>query len=278
MAYVSPTTRSTGDLITAAIWNQDVVSNPQASAPDVFTTKGDLFVGTGADAGQRLGVGANNTVLTGDSACNVGAKWATVFSDAEGDPAAVGTAADGTSAYAARRDHVHNLATQSGSNAGFVTFPAPNSWDYVSPGAINKTNVALFFVAQRLTVVSVHARVSNAGAAGTKIGFGIYSADGNTKHIDSGAVAGDSTGIKSVTLGAAVTLNPGYYWQALTADSTAIGSATGYDAVGQTIINAGTAHYGFAANAGAAGVLPATLGAITGDLATLHSFLIKLQG
>ena len=29
------------------------------------------------------------------------------FSDAEGDPAAIGTAADGTSAYAARRDHVH---------------------------------------------------------------------------------------------------------------------------------------------------------------------------
>lgn len=27
MAYVAPTTRSTGDLITAAIWNQDVVDN-----------------------------------------------------------------------------------------------------------------------------------------------------------------------------------------------------------------------------------------------------------
>lgn len=33
------------------------------------------------------------------------------FNDAEGDPSSVGTAvaADGTSAYAARRDHVHNL-------------------------------------------------------------------------------------------------------------------------------------------------------------------------
>lgn len=32
---------------------------------------------------------------------------ADMFSDAEGDPAAVGTAADGTSVYASRRDHVH---------------------------------------------------------------------------------------------------------------------------------------------------------------------------
>ena len=33
-----------------------------------------------------------------------------IFSDAEGDPANVGTTADGTSTYAARRDHVHALA------------------------------------------------------------------------------------------------------------------------------------------------------------------------
>lgn len=31
------------------------------------------------------------------------------FNDGEGDPAAIGTAADGTSAYAARRDHVHAI-------------------------------------------------------------------------------------------------------------------------------------------------------------------------
>lgn len=30
MAYVGPSTRSTGTLITAAIWNQDVVNNPIA--------------------------------------------------------------------------------------------------------------------------------------------------------------------------------------------------------------------------------------------------------
>lgn len=30
MAYVAPSTRTTGTLITAAIWNQDVVDNPIA--------------------------------------------------------------------------------------------------------------------------------------------------------------------------------------------------------------------------------------------------------
>lgn len=30
MAWLTPSTRTTGDLITAAIWNQDVVANPQA--------------------------------------------------------------------------------------------------------------------------------------------------------------------------------------------------------------------------------------------------------
>jgi hypothetical protein len=39
--------------------------------------KGDLVAGTGADAFSRIGVGANNTVLTADSAEATGLKWAT---------------------------------------------------------------------------------------------------------------------------------------------------------------------------------------------------------
>lgn len=37
MAYVAPSTRSTGDLITAAIWNQDAVDNVKALKAEVDT-------------------------------------------------------------------------------------------------------------------------------------------------------------------------------------------------------------------------------------------------
>lgn len=50
------------------------VTNSMATAIDA---KGDLIAGTGADAFSRLGVGANNTVLTADSAEATGLKWAT---------------------------------------------------------------------------------------------------------------------------------------------------------------------------------------------------------
>jgi hypothetical protein len=50
------------------------VTNSMATAIDA---KGDLVAGTGADAFSRIGVGANNTVLTADSAEATGLKWST---------------------------------------------------------------------------------------------------------------------------------------------------------------------------------------------------------
>lgn len=50
------------------------ITNSMATAIDA---KGDLVAGTGADAFSRLAVGANNTVLTADSAQATGMKWAT---------------------------------------------------------------------------------------------------------------------------------------------------------------------------------------------------------
>jgi hypothetical protein len=50
------------------------ITNSMATAID---SKGDLVAGTGADAFARLGVGANETVLTADSAEATGLKWAT---------------------------------------------------------------------------------------------------------------------------------------------------------------------------------------------------------
>lgn len=50
------------------------ITNSMATAIDA---KGDLIAGTGADAFSRLGVGANDTVLTADSTTATGLKWAT---------------------------------------------------------------------------------------------------------------------------------------------------------------------------------------------------------
>jgi len=49
------------------------ITNSMATAIDA---KGDLIVGTGADAFSRLAVGSNNQVLTADSSTATGLKWA----------------------------------------------------------------------------------------------------------------------------------------------------------------------------------------------------------
>jgi hypothetical protein len=49
-----------------------------------YTTKGDVVVFNGTDV-QRVGVGANNTVLTADSAETAGVKWATALSSGDTD-------------------------------------------------------------------------------------------------------------------------------------------------------------------------------------------------
>jgi len=50
------------------------ITNSMATAIDA---KGDLIIGTGADAFSRLGIGSNNQILTADSTTATGVKWAT---------------------------------------------------------------------------------------------------------------------------------------------------------------------------------------------------------
>lgn len=73
MAWVTPSTRSTGDLITAAIWNSDVVNNPIALAP---TTKGQWVLGDGSDPAKLL-VGSNDEIPVADSGETTGVRWDT---------------------------------------------------------------------------------------------------------------------------------------------------------------------------------------------------------
>ena len=51
-------------------------SRDVANIDGILTTKGDIYAATAAATPDRLGVGANNTVLTADSTTSTGLKWA----------------------------------------------------------------------------------------------------------------------------------------------------------------------------------------------------------
>lgn len=75
MAYVSPVSRSTGDIITAAIWNQDVVENVLAGASEIAESVGDLIVGAGEHELTRLAPGTGGTLLR-RKVSEAGLEWA----------------------------------------------------------------------------------------------------------------------------------------------------------------------------------------------------------
>jgi hypothetical protein len=110
---------------------------------------------------------------------------------------------------------------------------------------------------------------------GNNIGVAIYNAAGTTKLIDTGAISATTGGIKSVTI-AGVILTPGVYWLAWTHDSNAvtvrgIGNAAGFN----PFFNDVNVKVGTAANSGAAGVCPTTLGVVTAQ--NIGQILIKLE-
>lgn len=75
MAYSVVPTVTTGDLWTAANHNTYVRDNFAASIPDLFTTKGDLAVSSGADAAGRLPAGSDGQAVMADSAETLGLKY-----------------------------------------------------------------------------------------------------------------------------------------------------------------------------------------------------------
>jgi len=63
MAWVAPSSRSLGDLITAAIWNQDVVTNPQA----LYDRSAPLSMCVCTDANNQTAAQAVKTAITFDT-------------------------------------------------------------------------------------------------------------------------------------------------------------------------------------------------------------------
>lgn len=75
MAYTPVPTVATNDLWTATQHNTYIRDNFAASVPDIFTTKGDIAVATGADVAVRLAVGGEGAVLVADSVQSTGIRW-----------------------------------------------------------------------------------------------------------------------------------------------------------------------------------------------------------
>ena len=132
-------------------------------------------------------------------------------------------------------------------------------------GSANEVRVVLFYAPMQITVDRV-ALNGATDSASNKAGVGIYSANGNTKICDSGAISTTSwSGAANYALSSSCTFGPGFYYYAWTADSTtptvrSAGSITNYY---NPLNNGSGTVLGTAANASSGGVLPSTLGALT---------------
>lgn len=134
---------------------------------------------------------------------------------------------------------------------------------------LNTIRYVPFYIDQDVTITRLGINVVTAATAGNTCRIGIYSNNGstqpNTRLVDSGTLALDSTGAKSVT-GLSVALTKGLYWFAYVG-SVASGTITGlgtnfiFDVKGQASIGA----VGFAGfnQTYTYGALPATAGTIT---------------
>lgn len=137
--------------------------------------------------------------------------------------------------------------------------------------AVDRVMAYQFVLPFRAIINRILTEVTTVGGAGKLYSVGLYDSSKNllvhTGALDANTVQKNET---SVTL---ITLEPGIYWFAQTADTTTVQArATTTDV--SFPASATTVRHGRAANASSTGVLPATLGAVSFDLvaATLAMF------
>ncbi len=76
MAWTTPRTWTTAEVVTKSIMDTHVRDNLNETAPAKAAAKGDTFAATAANAIEAVTVGSNNTVYMADSAQSSGVKWA----------------------------------------------------------------------------------------------------------------------------------------------------------------------------------------------------------
>ena len=144
---------------------------------------------------------------------------------------------------------------------GFLINTPQTSAGAAITNAADRVLVTQFVLPFRVVVRNVVVDITTL-EVGKLAGFGLYDAAKNLV-LASGAISTTTTGVKSDVI-TPVTVEPGVYFVAWTADGT---TAAGRFATGGTnyinIVNENAVRTARAANASSAGVLPATLGALT---------------
>jgi len=238
--------------VTTGTWSATAIAVDKGGTNTTSYTKGDILVASAATTLTKLAVGANNKVLMADSAEATGVKW--------GDVPGMSALTD---------DYITTEKD--------IT-PVGGTFSTSATGGTNTVYVIRFTLSRKLTVTTVHMSVGT-GSVGNNLSFGIYSNDGNTKLVDSGAISTTSTGIKSVTLGSPVTLDAGVYLFAYATQNTTMRYA-GFTALNSTamdIANATVTVFATAANSASSGAIPSTTGALTPVNSGLNPMWVKFQ-
>ena len=138
--------------------------------------------------------------------------------------------------------------------------------DFDAGTIINSTDQVIawqFVLPFRAVVRQITSEITTGGGASKLYGVGLYDIAGN-RLLHTGALDANTTQILTTAI-TAVTLEPGIYWQAQTSDSATTAMRTNpWGTLEQSLLNdSGAILTGKGANASSAGVLPATLGAVT---------------
>ena len=78
MAWTTPRTWVTGEIVTAALLNTHVRDNLNVTAPAIMTGQGDLIFATGANAPSRLAKDSGSTRYLSNTGTNNNPAWAQV--------------------------------------------------------------------------------------------------------------------------------------------------------------------------------------------------------
>ena len=125
MAWTTPATWSTGQIVAASDLNAQIKGNMELTAPAIFSAQGDILYATGANAPARLAKDTNATRSLTNTGTNNNPAWAQV-------PLAPGVSgtlpvANGGTGATSLNDHYVLV----GSGTGAVTPITPGSSGYV---------------------------------------------------------------------------------------------------------------------------------------------------